>query len=67
MLAERVGWTGSNRRFSENVKRLRPEQRPIDPADRIVWLREGSRVNSGCQCWLTGWCAIGNPQAESFS
>lgn len=37
VLAERVGWTGSIRWFSENVKWLRPEQRPIDPADRITW------------------------------
>jgi hypothetical protein len=37
VLAERVGWTGSIRWFSENVKRLRPEHRPIDPADRINW------------------------------
>src|SRR5439155_7330291 len=38
VLAERVGWTGSIRWFRENVTRLRPEHRPIDPADRIVWL-----------------------------
>jgi transposase len=37
VLAERVGWEGSIRWFSENVKRLRPEHRPIDPADRITW------------------------------
>ena len=37
VLAERVGWPGSIRWFSDNVKRLRPEQRPIDPADRILW------------------------------
>jgi hypothetical protein len=37
VMAERVGWTGSIRWFSENVKRLRPEHRPIDPADRITW------------------------------
>ena len=37
VLAERVGWTGSIRWFSQNVKRLRPEHRPIDPADRITW------------------------------
>jgi hypothetical protein len=37
VLAERVGWTGSIRWFSENVKRLRREHRPIDPADRITW------------------------------
>lgn len=37
VLAERVGWTGSIRWFRDNVKRLRPEQRRIDPADRLVW------------------------------
>jgi transposase len=37
VLAERVGWTGSIRWFRDNVQRLRPEHRPIDPADRIVW------------------------------
>jgi transposase len=37
VLAERVGWAGSIRWFSENVKRLRPEHRRVDPADRIVW------------------------------
>ena len=38
VLAERVGWTGSIRWFRDNVNRLRPEHRPIDPADRIVWV-----------------------------
>ena len=37
VLAERVRWTGSIRWFSENVKRLRPDHRPVDPADRITW------------------------------
>jgi transposase len=37
VLAERVGWEGSIRWFSDNVKRLRPEHRPIDPADRLTW------------------------------
>ena len=37
VLAERVGWEGSIRWFSENVKRMRPEHRPVDPADRLVW------------------------------
>lgn len=37
VLAERVGWTGSIRWFSDNVKRLRPEHRPVDPADRLIW------------------------------
>jgi len=37
VIAERVGWTGSITWFRENVKRLRPEHRRIDPADRLVW------------------------------
>ena len=37
VLAERVGWTGSITWFRQNVKRLRPEFRRIDPADRLVW------------------------------
>jgi hypothetical protein len=37
VLAERVGWEGSIRWFRDNVKRLRPEVRPPDPADRIIW------------------------------
>jgi hypothetical protein len=37
VLAERVGWEGSIRWFRDNVKRLRPEHRSVDPADRLVW------------------------------
>jgi hypothetical protein len=37
VIAERVGWTGSITWFRENVKRLRPEHRRIDPADRLAW------------------------------
>ena len=37
VVAERVGWTGSIRWFRDNVNRLRSEQRPVDPADRLVW------------------------------
>ncbi len=37
VLAERVGWTGSITWFRQNVKRLRPEHRPVDPADRLRW------------------------------
>jgi hypothetical protein len=37
VIAERVGWTGSITWFRANVKRLRPEHRKIDPADRLVW------------------------------
>ena len=37
VIAERVGWTGSISWFRDNVARLRPEHRPIDPADRLTW------------------------------
>ena len=37
VLAERVGWTGSITWFRQNVKRLRPEFRRVDPADRLAW------------------------------
>jgi transposase len=37
VIAERVGWTGSITWFRDNVRRLRPEHRPPDPADRLVW------------------------------
>ena len=48
VLAERVGWTGSIRWFSENVKRLRPEYRPIDPADRLTW----APGEAQCDLWF---------------
>jgi hypothetical protein len=47
VLAERVGWQGSIRWFSDNVKRLRPEHRRIDPADRLTWA-----VGDAAQCDL---------------
>lgn len=37
VLAERVGWTGSIRWFRDNVRRVRADHRPIDPADRLTW------------------------------
>ena len=37
VIADRVGWTGSITWFRQNVKRLRPEHRKVDPADRLVW------------------------------
>ena len=37
VLAERVGWAGSPSWFRENIARLRPEHRPVDPADRLTW------------------------------
>jgi hypothetical protein len=35
VIAERVGWEGSITWFRDNVRRMRPELRPIDPADRL--------------------------------
>ena len=32
-----MGWSGSITWFRDNVRRLRPEHRRIDPADRLVW------------------------------
>jgi len=49
VLAERLGWEGSIRWFSENVKRLRPEQRPIDPADRLTWVPGDA---AQCDLWF---------------
>ena len=37
VIAERVGWHGSMTWFRENVRRLRPEHRRPDPADRLTW------------------------------
>ena len=37
VLAERVDWPGSITWFRDNVRRLRPEHRRPDPADRLVW------------------------------
>jgi hypothetical protein len=49
VLAERVGWTGSIRWFRDNVKRLRPEHRPVDPADRLTW---GPGDAAQCDLWF---------------
>ncbi len=49
VLAERVGWTGSIRWFSENVKRLRPQHRPVDPADRLTWAAGDA---AQCDLWF---------------
>ncbi|MGA0567334.1 IS21 family transposase [Rathayibacter sp. KR2-224] len=37
VIAERVEWTGSISWFRQNVQRLRPEHRLVDPADRLSW------------------------------
>lgn len=49
VLAERVGWTGSIRWFSDNVRRLRPEHRPVDPADRLTWTAGDA---AQCDLWF---------------
>ena len=49
VIAERVGWTGSITWFRENVRRLRPEHRPLDPSDRLIWL-PGDAVQ--CDLWF---------------
>jgi transposase len=49
VIAERVGWTGSITWFRDNVRRLRPEHRPVDPADRLLWL-PGDAVQ--CDLWF---------------
>jgi len=49
VIAERVGWTGSISWFSDNVRRLRPEHRPVDPSDRLIWLPGDA---AQCDLWF---------------
>jgi transposase len=49
VIAERVGWTGSITWFRDNVRRLRPEQQPVDPADRLIWLPGDA---AQCDLWF---------------
>jgi transposase len=49
VIAERVGWTGSITWFRDNVRRLRPEYRPVDPADRLTWLPGDA---AQCDLWV---------------
>lgn len=49
VLAERVGWTGSITWFRDNVRRLRPDHRPVDPADRLIWLPGDA---AQCDLWF---------------
>src|SRR5215469_7042990 len=49
VIAERVGWDGSISWFRENVARLRPEHRPPDPADRLVWAAGDA---AQCDLWF---------------
>ncbi|MCB0913814.1 MAG: transposase, partial [Propionibacteriaceae bacterium] len=49
VLAERVGWTGSITWFRQNVKRIRVEYLPVDPADRLEWLAGDA---AQCDLWF---------------
>jgi len=49
VIAERVGWVGSITWFRDNVRRLRPEHRPVDPADRLIWLPGDA---AQCDLWF---------------
>ncbi|GAA4728457.1 hypothetical protein GCM10023350_09460 [Nocardioides endophyticus] len=49
VIAERVGWTGSITWFRDNVRRLRSEQRLVDPADRLAWLPGDA---AQCDLWF---------------
>ena len=49
VLAERVGWTGSITWFRQNVRRLRPQYAPADPADRIEY-SPGDQAQ--CDLWF---------------
>jgi len=49
VVAERVGWAGSSSWFRENVTRLRPEHRRVDPADRLTWLAGDA---AQCDLWF---------------
>ncbi len=49
VIAERVGWTGSSSWFRDNVARLRPEHRRVDPADRLTWAAGDA---AQCDLWF---------------
>jgi hypothetical protein len=49
VIAERVGWTGSITWFRDNVRRLRPQHLPVDPADRLTWLPGDA---AQCDLWF---------------
>ncbi|MGQ1840131.1 IS21 family transposase [Kocuria turfanensis] len=49
VLAERVGWEGSITWFRDNVRGIRGEYAPVDPADRISY-RAGDQLQ--CDLWF---------------
>jgi hypothetical protein len=49
VIAERTGWDGSISWFRENVARLRPQFRRLDPADRLTWAAGDA---AQCDLWF---------------
>ena len=49
VLAERVGWEGSASWFRKQVAAVRPEVRPVDPADRLTY-QPGDQMQ--CDLWF---------------
>jgi transposase len=49
VIAERVGWTGSVTWFRDNVRLIRPEFAPKDPADR---LEHAAGDQAQCDLWF---------------
>lgn len=49
VIAERVEWSGSITWFRQNVRRLRPEDRPIGPADQLSWTAGNA---AQCDLWF---------------
>jgi hypothetical protein len=49
VIAERVGWEGSITWFRDNLRRLRPEHRKPDPADRLTWAAGDA---AQCDLWF---------------
>ena len=49
VIGERLGWTGSASWWRQNVARVRPDYRPVDPADRLAW-EPGDVIQ--CDLWF---------------
>jgi len=49
VLAERLGWKGSESWWRQNVARIRPDYARVDPADRLVW-EAGDAIQ--CDLWF---------------
>ncbi len=49
VIADRVGWDGSISWFRENLARLRPQYRRLDPADRLTWAAGDA---AQCDLWF---------------